>query len=68
MQVKQSKRTIVLTTHHLEEAEYLADTICIMAKGTLLTQGSSDFIKKNFGIGYHLHLSARKAQQQMSVD
>lgn len=37
IQVKHQNRTIILTTHHLEEAEFLADTICIMAKGELLT-------------------------------
>lgn len=28
-----------------------------MAKGKLLTVGSSDYIKKKFGIGYHLKIS-----------
>jgi ATP-binding cassette subfamily A (ABC1) protein 3 len=31
--MKDSERTIVLTTHHLEEAEEVADRIGIMAKG-----------------------------------
>jgi ATP-binding cassette subfamily A (ABC1) protein 3 len=48
------QRTIVLTTHHLDEAEVLADRIAIMAGGELLIVGSSNFIKKNFGVGYHL--------------
>jgi len=57
--IKHEERTIVLTTHHLEEAEELADRICIMAKGVLLTLGTSDFIKRNFGVGYHLAISSR---------
>lgn len=44
--VKNEKRTIVLTTHHLEEAEELAERIGIMAKGKLLTVGTCNFIKK----------------------
>ncbi|WP_086349583.1 ABC transporter ATP-binding protein [Candidatus Enterococcus clewellii] len=32
--------TIFLTTHYLEEAEQLSDTICIMDKGKKLIQGS----------------------------
>jgi ATP-binding cassette subfamily A (ABC1) protein 3 len=52
--LKEEKRTLILTTHHLDEAEHLSERIAIMAKGKLLTVGSSDFIKKNFGIGYHL--------------
>ena len=53
-EAKSEKRTIILTTHHLDEAEYLSERIAIMARGRLLTIGSSDFIKRNFGIGYHL--------------
>lgn len=54
----------MLTTHHLDEAEVLSERIAVMSKvivtyrikGKLLTLGSSDFIKKNFGVGYHLHI------------
>ena len=45
-QVKNENRTIILTTHYLEEAEHLAERIGIMAKGKLLTVGSCDYIKK----------------------
>jgi ATP-binding cassette, subfamily A (ABC1), member 3 len=38
----------------LDEAEVLSDRIGIMAKGKLLAVGTTDFIKKNFGVGYHL--------------
>lgn len=51
---RKENRTIILTTHHLDEAEVLADRIGIMAKGKLLAVGTKDFIKKNFGVGYHL--------------
>lgn len=54
--VRNEERTIVLTTHHLEEAEILADRIAIMAKGKLLAVGTCDFIKRNFGVGYHLNV------------
>lgn len=56
--LREDNRTIVLTTHHLDEAEALSDRIGIMAKGKLLTLGTSDFIKKNFGVGYNLTLSS----------
>lgn len=32
--------TILLTTHYLEEADYLSDTICFMANGKKILQGS----------------------------
>ena len=37
--LREDNRTIVLTTHHLDEAEALSDRIGIMAKGKLLTLG-----------------------------
>ena len=62
--IKNEKRTIILTTHHLEEAEHLADRIGIMARGRLLTVGTCDFIKKKFGVGYHLNVYSRKSNNQ----
>jgi len=49
----------LLTTHHLEEAEELADRIAIMNKGKLLILGTSNFIKRKFGIGYHLLIGSK---------
>ncbi len=43
--LKKENRTIVLTTHHLDEAEILSDRIILMNKGELLIDGTSDFIK-----------------------
>lgn len=54
--IKADRRTIILTTHHLDEAEILADRIGIMTKGQLLAVGTSEFIKKKFGEGYNLKL------------
>lgn len=47
------KLTLILTTHYLEEAEELADRICIMDKGVIQVMGTVDEIikvsgKKNF--------------------
>lgn len=47
-------RTILLTTHHMDEADVLGDRIAIMADGQLRTVGSSFFLKKRFGTGYNL--------------
>lgn len=56
IQLKIDGKCLVLTTHHLDEAEVLSERIAIMAKGKLLCVGSVDFVKRNFGIGYHLTL------------
>ena len=37
--------TIILTTHYLEEAEALADRICILENGTLKALGTAEDLK-----------------------
>ncbi|KAL1503435.1 hypothetical protein AB1Y20_011923 [Prymnesium parvum] len=49
-------RTLVLTTHFLDEAELLSDRIAIMAEGRLCCVGSALFLKAHFGVGYSLSL------------
>lgn len=47
---------MILSTHHMDEADALADRIAIMANGSLKTAGSSLFLKKRFGDGIRLSL------------
>lgn len=47
-------KTILLTTHSMEEADLLADTIAIMKRGKLETSGSSLYLKNHYGVGYTL--------------
>ncbi|XP_053680207.1 phospholipid-transporting ATPase ABCA3-like [Anopheles nili] len=47
-------RTILLSTHFMDEADILGDRIAIMADGELKAAGSSFFLKKRFGVGYRL--------------
>ncbi|GFT55691.1 ATP-binding cassette sub-family A member 3, partial [Nephila pilipes] len=49
-------RTIILTTHYMEEADILGDRIAIMAEGEIQCCGSPMFLKQKFGTGYHLHV------------
>lgn len=39
---KDQKTSLILTTHYMEEAEYLCDRIIIMDKGKILAQGTLD--------------------------
>ncbi len=57
--IKNEGRTIILTTHHLDEADIIADKIGVMSSGKLLALGSSDFIKKKFGVGYMLKFTPK---------
>lgn len=47
-------RTVILITHSMEEADYLADSIAILKKGALEVCGNSLFLKKHYSIGYKL--------------
>ena len=51
-----SERTIVLTTHFLDEAEILADRIAILTEGRLRCAGSPLFLKSYFGVGHTLNV------------
>eukprot|EP00656_Telonema_subtile_P039896 TRINITY_DN4497_c0_g1_i4.p1 TRINITY_DN4497_c0_g1~~TRINITY_DN4497_c0_g1_i4.p1 ORF type:complete len:1202 (+),score=309.02 TRINITY_DN4497_c0_g1_i4:2333-5938(+) len=49
-------RTIVLTTHFMDEADVLGDRIAILSAGKLRAAGTSHFLKSRFGVGYTLTL------------
>ncbi|XP_070191694.1 phospholipid-transporting ATPase ABCA3-like [Littorina saxatilis] len=54
LQRHRQQRTILLTTHYMDEADVLGDRIAIMSQGAVKCCGSSLFLKKLFGAGYHL--------------
>ena len=49
-------RTILLTTHFMDEADLLGDRIAIINNGKLVTVGSSLFLRLKFGNGFYLTL------------
>ncbi|EGG19447.1 hypothetical protein DFA_00024 [Cavenderia fasciculata] len=55
-------RTIVLTTHFMDEADFLGDRIAIISHGKLRCDGSPLYLKKKFGIGYLLTMSKIEGQ------
>ncbi|XP_063961818.1 phospholipid-transporting ATPase ABCA3-like [Lytechinus pictus] len=54
LQQHRKGRTMILTTHFMDEADLLGDRIAIMADGQIKCCGSSLFLKKKYGIGYHM--------------
>ncbi|KAK6172501.1 hypothetical protein SNE40_016137 [Patella caerulea] len=54
LQRNRSTRTILLTTHFMDEADLLGDRIAIMADGKVRCCGGSHFLKQLYGSGYHL--------------
>lgn len=55
---KEQGKTIVLTTHYMEEAEQLADQVAIINKGKIIASGSPDEIVSNYGSGRKLVIRA----------
>lgn len=57
-----TNRIIILTTHFMDEADFLGDRIGIMGNGQLLCCGSSIFLKNQFGIGYNITFVKNNSQ------
>lgn len=47
-------RIIILTTHFMDEADYLGDRIGIMGDGQMICCGSSIYLKNKYGVGYNI--------------
>lgn len=52
-------RTMLLTTHYMDEADVLGDRVGIMAAGKMICLGSTQFLKLKFGSGYKLILEKK---------
>jgi ABC-2 type transport system ATP-binding protein len=80
-QLKEEGRTLILTTHSMEEAEYLCDEIAIMDQGTIIASGSPlELIRRHGGQSSiilpgnirdqqleGLHLSARRQNGEFII-
>lgn len=57
-------RTILLTTHHMDEADILSDRIAIMAQGKVRCVGSPLFLKRRYGGGIAVALTTPNGTAQ----
>ncbi|XP_041855370.1 ATP-binding cassette sub-family A member 2 isoform X4 [Melanotaenia boesemani] len=57
-------RTILLSTHHMDEADLLGDRIAIISHGKLKCCGSPLFLKSTYGDGYKLTLVKKQLEGQ----
>ena len=46
LDLKKTGTTIILTTHYLDEAEFLSDRVCILNKGEILLIDKSENLKQ----------------------
>ncbi|MGC9002735.1 MAG: ABC transporter ATP-binding protein [Dictyoglomus sp.] len=49
LQLKKQGKTIVLTTHYMEEAEFLSDWVCIIDHGKIIREGTPEDLIKSIG-------------------
>jgi ABC-2 type transport system ATP-binding protein len=54
--LKAKNKTIVLTTHYLDEAQQLSDRVAIMDHGHIVAMGTSEEIIRSFGSGERLEI------------
>ncbi|KAM0266934.1 hypothetical protein ACHAPA_006503 [Fusarium lateritium] len=53
---ERSKRSIILTTHFLDECDVLADHVVLISRGHVKCQGSPAELKNLYGGGYRVHV------------
>ncbi|HYA56688.1 MAG TPA: ABC transporter ATP-binding protein [Nitrososphaerales archaeon] len=57
--LKNEGRTVMLTTHYLEEAEELADRVAIMNHGKIAAMGTTEQIENKYGSGQKMIVKAK---------
>ncbi len=62
------KSIVILTTHSMNEAEFLSDRICIIKKGFMECIGSSLELKKIYGDGYLISIVCYKNKQKVLIE
>lgn len=78
--IKAEGKTIVLTTHYMDEAEFLCDEVVIMNHGRIIEQGPpKDLLRKHFGdavirvpassitAGFHLSCETEKREDFLNI-
>ncbi|KAH6618153.1 hypothetical protein B0J18DRAFT_483337 [Chaetomium sp. MPI-SDFR-AT-0129] len=65
---ERGKRTMVLTTHFLDEADLLADSIAVLSRGRLRAVGTSAELKGRFGGGYRIWVNRLNHDNNNNID
>jgi ABC-2 type transport system ATP-binding protein len=62
--LKSKGRTIILTTHYLDEAQQLSDRVAIMNHGSIVAHGTADEIIRQHGSGERLEIQGKEELAQ----
>ncbi|KAG9397353.1 ABC transporter [Carpediemonas membranifera] len=62
------KRSMLITTHSMAEADYLADRIAFLAHGQLVALGTPSQLKAKIETGYSVRVTCGIAQEDRAID
>lgn len=65
--VRDRGKTIILTTHSMEECEALCTRLAIMVNGTFKCLGSPQHLKSKFAEGYTLTVKIKKPDSSLQI-
>lgn len=64
---QKASKSIILTTHNMEEADVLCSRIGIVTKGLLTCIGTPMYLKTRYGKGYHLSITTVDARSEAAA-
>ncbi len=62
-----SNRSIILTTHSMEECEAICNRVAVMVSGEIKCLGSPQHLKSRFGGDYQIDMCCRHASEELIV-
>ena len=65
--LKNKGKTVFLTTHYMEEAEYLADKIVIIHKGKIIAEGTLNDLINRYGTGTILDIKNCSTKEAIDI-
>lgn len=65
---KEQNRTVMLTTHYMEEAERLCDRVAIFDAGKIIAEGSPTELIRSLGANHVIEFSTGETAVESSVD
>jgi ABC-2 type transport system ATP-binding protein len=68
VEFKTAGRTILLTTHYMDEAEQLCDRVAIMDHGVVIARGTPRDLIASIGVEHVIEFSTGAASQQLDID
>ncbi len=64
-ELKKQQKTILLTTHYMEEADVLSDRLAIIDRGKIIAEGTPEELKEHFGKGDLLTIKIEGQSEQL---